>query len=948
MAENAFDRYVLGLPAPKKKDEELQPVQPAAPELKGAPATPPQPAPAKQESVYDILRLPDITSPVEPADRTAVSPELQKAYSEADVVSREQKTDRERGEFMKGVYRGSHGLASSLYGAAALLGEVGGASGLKEFGVEGYKAHEERAQKYAPAVRLTDIDSVGSALKWAAGTLGELVPSMTEAVITSTVGALAGTAAAGPAGAAAGGLLGRTVLRKGITDMVESMVGNGLKREVAESAANRLAYRALGTKVGIVGGVAPLEIGGNYMEALEKGVDSPLTAIATGLAAGFLEIAGGNFRTIEKVLGAKGAKAFNAAVEKADTKLVARILKEAATQAPQEFAQEASQEALSMANMALSDPTFETFTKENALRLLESGAAGAVGGVAFGAVGGVVPEKKAPAPKPAPLTDASTAGKQIADEGKPEPPAPPVPKPEPAPEMEPGATKAEAEPEPKPEPTPVPPVPLGTPGAVPEATPTDEPEVPYFGQGGKVDADRVDFLTDSGLTWEEVKTWPIERREDLEAEYVDWRDTRVERAAEEAEGGAGPEDGVPAGAEPGAEPAAATPTVPEGEVVDEAGRTPVVEPEVPVSEVVAPEGVVEAKAPPATQTAEELRQDVVGEHGEIQWEKNRDTAQSLLAGMADRSANPSFVRDKVRGIIDNGGTLDDVKKVYSVKDATSSYASAYAKQYAGDRQRIIDAYHEANQSSEEEKTSLPENIKGISNKDMLEAALTVSFIEDGKTVEGPLRAEFQRMFDDLTAEGEGKAHQLPVRGKVGEEAVTPTGEKPKAFRQPSEETLFLKPKTDGTVSLEDASGNALGSFKTPAEAAKSAKDMGYKVSDTHMPEGQKIPKEPPVGVPPPKEGVSRGKKEKAGEKAQAKKEPAARDRGAEGKEAVRKYTGDEDFLNDMDLKGATVEVDAVRAGTEETYRVKQTAQEALDNNDRYSECLYELRACLES
>lgn len=972
--ENAYDRYVLGLPRPKIT--EVKPEQAAQPTTEAKPPEMVQPAAAEPErSLHSILRLSGApaspTAPAEPPDTSTMTPEMQKTYT---AMKAEEKADKERGEFTKGVYRGAHGLASSLYGAAALLGEVGGASGLKQLGVEGYQAHEKRAEKYAPAVRLTDIDSPGAALKWAAGTLGELVPSMTEAVITSTAGALAGTAVAGPAGAAAGGLLGRTVLKKGITEMVEGMVKNGVGKEVAESAATRLAYRALGTKAGIVGGVAPLEIGGNYMEALDKGVDSPLTAIATGLAAGFLEIAGGNFRTIEKVLGAKGAKAFTQALERADTNVVARILKEAATQAPQEFAQEASQEALSMANMAMADPTFEAFTKENALRLLESGAAGAVGGVAFGAVGGVVPEKREA--KHSPITDPAGLGKQLADEGKEQPAAPTITTPEAPglPKTPEGAppTLEGGTPTPAPTAPATPPIPIGAPDSLPDIKAEDEPEVPYFGAGNKVDADHMDFLNQNGLTWDEVKTWPIERREDLENEYTEWvgsgRGTEAEAGAvgavpAEAEGVAGAEAGTGAtvpgepampGAElpgepgePGVVPADAT----EGPAVDEAGRPVVAEPGVPGKEVVVPEEPVTTPpipAPKAGPSAEELRQQTVGEKGELQWEKNRDATQQLLGDMANRSANPKFVRDKVRDIIDGGGTVEDVKKLYSVKDATSGYANAYAKQYYGDRQRIIDMYHEANQSTDEEKALIPEAAKGQSNKDLAEAALTVSFVEDGKPVEGPMRAEFQRIYDDMVAEEEGKAHTVRTAVKEAtKEAVQVAPAAPATETTPlgvptpttgGKENPFLRPTTDGKVTLGDAKGNVLATFDTAEAAAKEGEKLGYNVSDTHLPGTMRAKKEVPSG-----------KKVQAEKETQAEKAGPARDRGAKGKEKVAtRYTGDEEFLNTVDLDTIQVEVDAVGAETGEAYRVKQSAREALDNNDRYSECLYELRACLEA
>ena len=99
------------------------------------------------------------------------------------------------------------------------------------------------------------------------------------------------------------------------------------------------------------------------------------------------------FRSIDRIFGTEAGKAVKRAVEKGDAHLVARVFKEAAIQAPAEAAQEMGQEFLSLVNLAVNDPQFQMLTSENAWRLAESGAAGAVGGLAIGGATGVMPKR---------------------------------------------------------------------------------------------------------------------------------------------------------------------------------------------------------------------------------------------------------------------------------------------------------------------------------------------------------------------------------------------------------------------------------------------------------------------------------------------------------------------------------------------------------------------------
>ena len=334
--------------------------------------------------------------------------EEQKAAREKQVQIQKAADEnlRNRGEFARGVARGTDTLEASLYGFAGLAGSAMGMEGVKQWGFEGYKRNIEEAQENPASVQFEDLTLTepAKAAKWAIGSLGELAPSMAEAMVTSLAGAAIGTAAAPGAGTAAGalaGFLGKRAMRKMVQEAAESYIQKGVAREaaeeiaqkevagIAESALVKAGMRTAGAQAGMVSGVMPMEAGGNWGEVLqEKGIDNPISALATGTAAAFLELAGGNARLIGKILGPAKETAFRKAISAGDTRLVARMGKEALTSSAGEYGQEFSQEFLSLMNTALNDPTFELYTAENLKRLNEAGWMGAVGGFAGGTLGG--------------------------------------------------------------------------------------------------------------------------------------------------------------------------------------------------------------------------------------------------------------------------------------------------------------------------------------------------------------------------------------------------------------------------------------------------------------------------------------------------------------------------------------------------------------------------------
>ena len=325
------------------------------------------------------------------------SPVVKSFFDDTEEINTPVPTDS---DFIPGVKRGLQNLQASAYGATALAGSglkkfgmESTGQNLQDFGMEGYNRNIEEAKQYPKKNSFKDIyigeAGVGGAVDWAQGTLGELVPSMAEAA----VGAIAGSAIAPGAGTVAGGLAGRTILKKGIDEAVKQSVKRGIGDLTETQVRKQLTGQALkkfGGKVGIAGSVMPLESGGMYAELLqEKGIDAPETALLFGALATSLEFAGGNSKLVDT---------FVDALSKGSTGTIKKSAKELLTNIPQEALQEGGQELLSVLN-TVANTDEKLLTADNVERIIESMAAGAIGGGAGAAVNaGFSAQAKDPGP----------------------------------------------------------------------------------------------------------------------------------------------------------------------------------------------------------------------------------------------------------------------------------------------------------------------------------------------------------------------------------------------------------------------------------------------------------------------------------------------------------------------------------------------------------------------
>ncbi|RLA92360.1 MAG: hypothetical protein DRG69_09005 [Deltaproteobacteria bacterium] len=262
--------------------------------------------------------------------------------------------------------------------------------------------------------------------QWVVEKLAENIPLMMGTIVT---GGGAGLAAAGTKigqkarGWMTGSLIKRELARQTLKAAGKQLTGTAVKNMAKKIAlsnvpkeaieiAQKEALKTIGSRIGLVGSMGAAEAGGMFGELSERGIDdreAALKSLGFGLAAGLVELAGGlGPNILNRLFGKKKAGTVSRLIDKAtrklrdgkpakdEIKLMSRIWREAADNAPQEFAQEGVQEVLSLLNIASNDPNFEGFTKENINRVIESAVAGGgVGALLGGGMGAITSSQAA-------------------------------------------------------------------------------------------------------------------------------------------------------------------------------------------------------------------------------------------------------------------------------------------------------------------------------------------------------------------------------------------------------------------------------------------------------------------------------------------------------------------------------------------------------------------------
>ncbi len=300
------------------------------------------------------------------------------------------------GELRKGFVSGIDQTQGALYGAVGLAGDVVGIDAVRDWGFENYQRNMDEAAENAAAVgSFTDIRDPVDAMLWAANTIGSLLPDAAAAVAS---GGLAG------AGVAAARGLGKKAIGMAVSNRAKTLIAKGLTAEVASKrAAQEIAKKVTSSySAGAVLGSIPLEAGTQWgQDATQFGIENtnPLRDLAFGTASASMEALSGVGQVLRTITGRAISKTAEQAVQSS-------LKRHLATSAFREGGTESVQELTSMLNYSLREDGV-ALTEEDAYKLVDAFAAGALGGVAFGGVDRMLQKKPQETPTQPLVTDTS-------------------------------------------------------------------------------------------------------------------------------------------------------------------------------------------------------------------------------------------------------------------------------------------------------------------------------------------------------------------------------------------------------------------------------------------------------------------------------------------------------------------------------------------------------------
>lgn len=279
------------------------------------------------------------------------------------------------GEFRKGLNRGWEQTQALGYGSVGLLGDILGLDEVRDWGFEGYQRNMEEAAQYQAATPgFTDIDSVGSALDWVAGTAGELIPTAASTIATAGGASILARTV--------GSKLLRRYAAKEIAQKTAELSAAGFAQDQAKALATKEALANLSRKVGtasMIGFSAGQEAGANWGQDVEnhgKANTSPGLDLMFGLASGMSEAIWGADASLWRAITGRAVKPN---VERAFRRELINGLPKAMIS---EGSQEAFQEILSKINANIQDSK-DLVTVDDIEDIFNAAMAGSLGGAGF-------------------------------------------------------------------------------------------------------------------------------------------------------------------------------------------------------------------------------------------------------------------------------------------------------------------------------------------------------------------------------------------------------------------------------------------------------------------------------------------------------------------------------------------------------------------------------------
>jgi len=307
-----------------------------------------------------------------------------------------------RSEFTRGLLSGIDNLQATGHGFLGAMRKLTGDELGAQRSFEGYQEQMREAaenprtvQKFFSAdPKQGAFGSVENLGTWAAGTIGEFLPSLTEMALTSAAGAAIGSQAvpgigpddvvAIPAGAI-GGFFSRGAIKQALAKMAAQHLKKGVSHKTARELAKRQLHNHLAKRGGAflgttIAGTA-MEGGGMYGELKERGIDAPVSSLALGLVSGLSESAFGVTPKLNKIFsGAVRSKVADLGKRGLTRRAAGALWDSVGTEA----GQEGFQEFLGSLNQEINDPEFRIATKEQFMNWAEASASGGLAGGMFG------------------------------------------------------------------------------------------------------------------------------------------------------------------------------------------------------------------------------------------------------------------------------------------------------------------------------------------------------------------------------------------------------------------------------------------------------------------------------------------------------------------------------------------------------------------------------------
>lgn len=284
--------------------------------------------------------------------------------------------------FVRGFYKY---IPGTYYGLKAWAGSAIGDNEMRDKAFEKYQDYMQKVDYYRSDIQGDFFDVAGDIFtegkflqfgQWSLEAIMELLPQ-TAATMAAALTIAKGAPVVVPAGVFGGvGLAGKNKVASGfmhrlVANRVNATAAKIIAKEGAQMGIRRAKFLAvqqlqnkLASDVGAVVVSTAMYTGSNWAESYERfGEDNPVSALATGLGAGFVSLLlpKGKRAAIERFMGPQAAHTFDVALKNNNKIVLAGIVRDFFNIAGSSAVEEFGQESLALANAIWNDPELEGF-----------------------------------------------------------------------------------------------------------------------------------------------------------------------------------------------------------------------------------------------------------------------------------------------------------------------------------------------------------------------------------------------------------------------------------------------------------------------------------------------------------------------------------------------------------------------------------------------------------